>query len=95
MKRYKIDLPNDYGSEEDDRAMQEAYPGLEGDELGGTALQDILLSWEGEYEVEQTTDFGVIIRSTTPPPDDLPCWAWVSEDKYPDDPENTEWVKVQ
>lgn len=94
MKRYKIDLPNDYGSEADDKALQADFPGLEGDDLTQAAFDEIHELWP-RLKMESATDFGGIFRSATPPPDTLPCWAWVSEDKYPDDPENTEWIKVQ
>ena len=93
MKRYKIELPNDYSSEADDAALQAAYPNLKGEELGATALQDILSNFQ-PYEVEQVTDYGLIIRTRVSLPPNLPRWAWISEDKYPDDSAATDWVQV-
>jgi hypothetical protein len=128
MKRYRIVLPNDYGSKEDSDIMVEhfmpeywkSFKRLEErdkresgfgnsyqryydllrqryqsefDKLNEWAFKELHELWPG-LELEDTTDFGGIFRTDTPMPDNLPCWIWVSSDEYPDDPDNTEWVKA-
>lgn len=78
MKRYEIALPNDYNSEDDEKALEAAFPDLQGDELTEAAFDKIHELWPG-LEMIRVTDFGGVFDSATPPPDTLPRWAWVTE----------------
>lgn len=80
MSIYRISTPNDYNSDADWASLEEQFPGLEGEELQSSAFEEIHRLWPG-LELIEATDFGGIFEAATPPPDELPRWAWVSEEE--------------
>jgi len=75
--RYRITLPNDYGSEEDLLALQQQFPDLSGDDLEVAAWEHIHELWPGLQLVEEG-DFGGVYEASQPMPADLPVWVWAS-----------------
>jgi hypothetical protein len=66
---------------EDEREQREAlYVEFrsELDALDERAFERIHELWPG-LELIRVTDFGGVFDSKTPPPNTLPCWAWVTE----------------
>lgn len=78
MSTYRITLPHDYNSEADNAALECQFPGLAGEELDDAAFEEISRLWPG-LKMVRPIDFGGIFESATPPPADLPRWAWVEE----------------
>ena len=78
MKTYRIEIPNDFGSEEDSQKLAENYPELQGDDLTIAAFTGLHSQWAG-LEMETITDFGGTFTCATPKPENLDTCLWVEE----------------
>lgn len=76
--RYRISLPNDYGSATDDAALLAAYAGLEGEDIEVAAFEDLYDLWKGLRWVG-SQECGIIAEADTPMPEGLPSYYWITE----------------